>query len=86
MTATIWRAGSALEAQPRTGRPRTAAIQIESHGGWRAAVLLDQRLYVADTKPSIDRYGELLLILWRAIAWIRQFPRRKSPPRWGRAG
>lgn len=26
--------------------------------------------YVAE-KPSIDRYGEVLMILWRAITWIR---------------
>ncbi len=26
--------------------------------------------YVAE-KPSLDRYGEVLIILWRAIAWIR---------------
>ncbi|MCT4363417.1 MAG: hypothetical protein N3Z29_00735 [Synechococcaceae cyanobacterium MAG-AL1] len=37
--------------------------------------------YVAE-KPSIDRYGELLLILWGAIAWIRS-PQAEAPPSLG---
>jgi len=34
--------------------------------------------YVAE-KPSIDRYGEVLMILWRAIAWIRGREQERPP-------
>jgi 1-acyl-sn-glycerol-3-phosphate acyltransferase len=34
--------------------------------------------YVAE-KPSIDRYGEVLMILWRVIAWIRGREQERPP-------
>lgn len=34
--------------------------------------------YVVE-KPSIDRYGEVLMILWRAIAWIRGREEERPP-------
>ncbi|QPN55977.1 1-acyl-sn-glycerol-3-phosphate acyltransferase [Synechococcus sp. CBW1107] len=34
--------------------------------------------YVAE-KPSIDRYGEVLMIFWRAVAWIRGREEERPP-------
>ena len=58
---------SAQEADIRMGHMRLAEHFATLSGS-----------YVAE-KPSIDRYGEVLMILWRAVAWIRGHEEERPP-------
>ncbi|APD48499.1 1-acyl-sn-glycerol-3-phosphate acyltransferase [Synechococcus sp. CS-602] len=71
---------SALELSLADWSAQEAAIQM-NHMRLAEQFASISGSYVAE-KPSIDRYGELLLILWGAIAWIRS-PQAEAPPSLG---